>query len=56
MTGNFLFEGPASSTIATLGIDIGKNTFHVIGLDAQGAIVVKQKLSRRRIVLNKMYR
>ncbi len=32
--------------IATIGIDIGKNTFHLIGLDAAGAIVVRQKLSR----------
>ncbi len=43
---------PRKSTyanVATLGIDIGKNTFHVIGLDAQGAIVVKQKLSRLQI-------
>jgi transposase len=32
-----------------LGIDIGKNTFHVIGLDGRGAIVVKQKLSRLQI-------
>jgi transposase len=35
--------------VATLGIDIGKNSFHLIGLDARGAIVLRQKLSRGRI-------
>ena len=33
-------------TIATIGIDIGKNTFHLIGLDGRGTIVLRQKLSR----------
>ena len=31
--------------IATLGIDIGKNSFHLIGLDGRGTIVLRQKLS-----------
>jgi len=31
--------------VATLGIDIGKNSFHLIGLDARGDIVLRQKLS-----------
>ncbi len=31
--------------IATIGIHIGKNTFHLVGLDAEGAIVLRQKLS-----------
>jgi hypothetical protein len=26
----------------TIGIDIGKNTFHLIGLDKMGAIVLRQ--------------
>ncbi len=30
--------------ISTIGIDIGKNTFHLIGLNAEGAIVLRQKL------------
>jgi transposase len=34
---------------ATIGIDIGKNTFHVIGMDAEGAIVLRQKLSRGQV-------
>jgi hypothetical protein len=32
--------------IATMGIDIGKNSFHVVGHDACGAIVLRQKWSR----------
>src|SRR3989449_9534737 len=35
--------------VATLGIDIGKNTFHLIGLDRKGAIVLRQKLSRGQV-------
>jgi transposase len=30
----------------TVGIDIGKNSFHVIGHDERGAIVLRQKRSR----------
>jgi hypothetical protein len=33
--------------IAVIGIDIGKNSFHVVGLDRRGAIVLRQKWSRR---------
>ena|SRR5215813_6330715 len=33
------------ATIATMGIDIGKNSFHVVGLDRRGAIVLRQKWS-----------
>ncbi len=36
-------------TIATIGIDIGKNSFHLIGMDALGAIVLRQKLTRSQI-------
>ena len=35
--------------VATIGIDIGKNTFHLIGLDKMGAIVLRQKLSRNQV-------
>src|SRR5262249_36549391 len=35
--------------VATTGIDIGKNTFHLVGLDRNGAIVLSQKLSRRQV-------
>src|SRR6266702_1738800 len=29
-----------------IGVDIGKNSFHVVGLDQRGAIVLRQKWSR----------
>ena len=35
-----------NTAIAVVGIDIGKNSFHVIGLDKRGAIVLRQKWSR----------
>jgi transposase len=35
--------------IAVVGIDIGKTTFHVIGLDKRGRIAVRQKFTRRAI-------
>ena len=34
-----------NSAIAVIGIDIGKNSFHVVGLDDRGAIVLRQKWS-----------
>src|SRR5215472_12563460 len=34
----------------TIGIDTGKNTLHLIGLDEKGAIILREKLSRGRIV------
>lgn len=36
-------------TISTVGIDIGKNRFHIIGFDERGALVLRQKLSRSQI-------
>ena len=38
-----------SSSVAVIGIDIGKNSFHVVGLDACGAIVLRQKWSRGQV-------
>ena len=35
--------------IAVIGIDIGKNVFHLIGVDSCGAIVLKRKLSRSQL-------
>ncbi len=35
--------------IAVIGIDIGKNSFHVVGLDKKGAIILRQKWSRGQI-------
>src|SRR3954447_18240563 len=39
----------APTTIAVIGIDIGKNSFHVVGHDERGAIVLRQKWSRCQI-------
>ena len=33
----------------TIGIDTGKNTLHLVGLDAKGAVVLRDKLARGRI-------
>ena len=41
--------GTSTNAVATIGIDIGKNSFHLIGLDDRGAIVLRQKQSRRQI-------
>ena len=38
-----------NSAIAVIGIDIGKNSFHVVGHDARGAIVLRQKWSRGQV-------
>lgn len=35
---------------STIGIDTGKNTLHLIGLDHEGTIVLREKLGRGRIV------
>src|ERR1700719_2718341 len=39
----------SNTTVATIGIDIGKNSFHVVGLDQRGAIVLRQKWSRGQV-------
>jgi transposase len=38
-----------NGAVAVIGIDIGKNSFHVVGLDDRGAIVLRQKWSRGQI-------
>ena len=39
----------AVHAVTTIGIDMGKNTLHMIGLDARGGIVLREKVSRGRI-------
>ncbi len=39
----------SSATIATLGIDLGKNSFHLVGQDERGAIVLRIKLPRSQL-------
>jgi transposase len=38
-----------NSAIASIGIDIGKNSFHLVGQDERGAIVLRQKWSRGQV-------
>jgi transposase len=40
----------ADAAVSTIGIDTGKNTLHVVGLDSRGAIVQRQKVPRGQIV------
>src|SRR5215813_8911105 len=42
-------SGKHNSVIAAIGIDIGKNWFHVVGLDGRGAIALRQKWSRGQV-------
>ena len=37
-------------TIATIGIDLGKNSCSLAGLDDKGAVVLRRRLSRDRLV------
>lgn len=39
----------AKPNIVTIGIDLGKNTFHVVGLDTPGAITLRKKWSRNQL-------
>jgi transposase len=38
-----------NAAIAVIGIDIGKNSFHIVGHDHHGAIVLRQKWSRGQV-------
>src|SRR5258705_5346159 len=38
-----------NAAIAVVGIDIGKNSFHIVGHDDRGAIVLHQKWSRGQV-------
>src|ERR1044071_5689132 len=38
-----------NGAIAVVGIDIGKNSFHIVGHDEHGAIVLRQKWSRGQV-------
>jgi transposase len=38
-----------NTALAVIGIDIGKNSFHVVGHDARGAIALRQKWSRGQV-------
>jgi len=38
-----------NAAIAVVGIDIGTNSFHIVGHDMRGAIVLRQKWSRSQL-------
>ena len=38
-----------NSEVAVIGIDIGKNSFHIVGQDRRGALVLRQKWSRGQV-------
>src|SRR6266545_3499172 len=38
-----------STAVRTIGIDLGKNSFHLVGLDQRGAIVLQLKCSRAQL-------
>ena len=38
-----------NSEIAVIGIDIGKNSFHIVGQDRRGALLLRQKWSRGQV-------
>ncbi len=38
-----------NTVIAVVGIDIGKNSFHIVGHDERGSIVLRQKWSRGQV-------
>jgi hypothetical protein len=46
----------STPVVATMGIDIGKNSFHVIRLDPRGAIVLGQKWSRSQVEARQVVR
>ena len=37
-------------TIATIGIDIGKNWFHLVGLDSRGVIIARHRFNRVQLI------
>jgi hypothetical protein len=36
--------------ITSIGIDLGKTTFHLVGLDKRGKVVLKKKFSRKQLL------
>lgn len=37
-------------SIASIGVDIGKLTFHLVALDAHGKVVVRKKFARKQLL------
>src|SRR5919201_1751410 len=39
-----------SSTITTLGIDLGKNSVHIFGADSRGVPIVRKRVTRSKLL------
>jgi hypothetical protein len=35
--------------VTTIGLDLGKNVFHIVGMNARGAVVLRERLSRAKL-------
>ena len=35
--------------VTTIGVDLGKNIFHLIGMNPRGAVIFRERLSRARL-------
>ncbi|MGI9436243.1 MAG: IS110 family transposase, partial [Geminicoccaceae bacterium] len=43
-------KSEAPSQMSVIGIDIGKDVFHLVGFDADGKIVLRKKIRRLALV------
>ena len=43
-------QSASDESIATIGIDLGKNIFHLVGMDARGRIVLRRKVTRGQLL------
>ena len=43
-------EGHEQDAVAVLGIDLGKNSCSLAGLDASGAVVLRRRMTRERVI------
>lgn len=39
----------SNDIVTTIGIDLGKNVFHIVGMNACGAVVLRERLSRAKL-------
>src|ERR1700749_2304167 len=39
----------ANDIVTTIGVDLGKNVFHLIGMNARGAVIFRERLSRPKL-------
>jgi len=39
-----------TSTITSIGIDLGKTTFHLVALDCHAKVIIRKKFSRSQLL------